>query len=77
MRADLICISLHALLHCQPVLRINPALLGCAKTATTGCQPASAAGGQILRNASALSAILARPIKVDRIRAGRDNPGEL
>ena len=32
-------------------------------------------GGQILRNASALAAITGRPIKVDRIRAGRDRPG--
>ena len=32
-------------------------------------------GGQILRNASALAAILRRPLKVDRIRAGRDKPG--
>ncbi|KAL4459062.1 hypothetical protein ABPG75_013927 [Micractinium tetrahymenae] len=32
-------------------------------------------GGQILRNASALAAILGRPLKVDHIRAGRDKPG--
>ena len=32
-------------------------------------------GGQILRNASALSAILRKPLKVDKIRAGRDKPG--
>ena len=32
-------------------------------------------GGQILRNASSLAAILRRPIKVDLIRAGRDRPG--
>lgn len=32
-------------------------------------------GGQILRNASALSAILQLPIRVDKIRAGRSKPG--
>jgi len=32
-------------------------------------------GGQILRNSFALSAILTKPIFVDKIRAGRDNPG--
>lgn len=32
-------------------------------------------GGQILRNASALAAILQKPLKVDKIRAGRDKPG--
>eukprot|EP00887_Chlorella_sp_A99_P006731 scaffold3.g6731.t1 len=32
-------------------------------------------GGQILRNASALSAITHTPIKVEKIRAGRDVPG--
>jgi RNA 3'-phosphate cyclase len=32
-------------------------------------------GGQILRTALAFSAILNRPIKINRIRAGRKNPG--
>ncbi|PRW59938.1 RNA 3 -terminal phosphate cyclase [Chlorella sorokiniana] len=32
-------------------------------------------GGQILRNASALAAILGKLLKVDKIRAGRDKPG--
>ena len=32
-------------------------------------------GGQILRNAAALSAITATPIKVTKIRAGRSKPG--
>jgi hypothetical protein len=32
-------------------------------------------GGQILRNASALSAILQLPIRVNKIRAGRSKPG--
>ncbi len=32
-------------------------------------------GGQILRTGLAYSAILNRPIKIDRIRAGRKNPG--
>ena len=32
-------------------------------------------GGQILRNAAALSAITATPIEVTRIRAGRSKPG--
>ncbi len=32
-------------------------------------------GGQILRTAVAFSAILGRPVRVDRIRAGRDVPG--
>lgn len=32
-------------------------------------------GGQILRNAVALSAVLLKPIKVKNIRAKRDNPG--
>ncbi|GAB4823380.1 hypothetical protein N2152v2_010426 [Parachlorella kessleri] len=32
-------------------------------------------GGQILRNAAALSAVLGKPIKVIKIRAGRNNPG--
>ena len=32
-------------------------------------------GGQILRTAVALSAILRKPVRVDRVRAGRDVPG--
>jgi len=32
-------------------------------------------GGQILRTALAFSAILKRPVKINRIRAGRKNPG--
>ena len=32
-------------------------------------------GGQILRNAAALSAITATPINVTKIRAGRSKPG--
>lgn len=32
-------------------------------------------GGQILRNAMALSCILQQSIHITRIRAGRDNPG--
>ncbi len=32
-------------------------------------------GGQILRTALALSAVLKRPLRVDHIRAGRKNPG--
>ncbi|HUI23698.1 MAG TPA: RNA 3'-terminal phosphate cyclase [Nitrososphaerales archaeon] len=32
-------------------------------------------GGQILRTAVAFSAIQARPVRIDRIRAGRDVPG--
>ncbi|KAL4431941.1 hypothetical protein ABPG77_000208 [Micractinium sp. CCAP 211/92] len=32
-------------------------------------------GGQILRNSSALAAILQRPLRVVKIRAGRDKPG--
>ena len=32
-------------------------------------------GGQILRSSLALSAILNRPIRINRIRAGRKNPG--
>jgi RNA 3'-terminal phosphate cyclase (ATP) len=32
-------------------------------------------GGQILRTAVSLSAILARPVKITNIRAGRSNPG--
>lgn len=32
-------------------------------------------GGQILRTSLAYSAILNRPVKIDRIRAGRKNPG--
>ena len=32
-------------------------------------------GGQVLRISSALSAILGRPIKVNKIRAGRSSPG--
>lgn len=32
-------------------------------------------GGQILRNAAALSAITATPIEVSNIRAGRSKPG--
>jgi RNA 3'-terminal phosphate cyclase (ATP) len=32
-------------------------------------------GGQIVRNAVALSAITGEPVTIDRIRAGRDKPG--
>jgi RNA 3'-terminal phosphate cyclase (ATP) len=32
-------------------------------------------GGQILRNSISLSAILRKPIKVEKIRAGREKPG--
>ena len=32
-------------------------------------------GGQILRTAAAFSAILGRPVRVERIRAGRRVPG--
>jgi RNA 3'-terminal phosphate cyclase (ATP) len=32
-------------------------------------------GGQILRNTTSLSAILRKPIKVEKIRAGRQKPG--
>ena len=32
-------------------------------------------GGQILRNAAALSAMIATPIEVTKIRAGRSKPG--
>ncbi|PAA59812.1 hypothetical protein BOX15_Mlig018990g1 [Macrostomum lignano] len=32
-------------------------------------------GGQILRNAIALSSLLGRPVQICRIRAGRDKPG--
>jgi RNA 3'-terminal phosphate cyclase (ATP) len=32
-------------------------------------------GGQILRNCTSLSAILKKPIRVNKIRAGRENPG--
>ena len=32
-------------------------------------------GGQLLRNASALAAITGTPIAIDKIRAGRSNPG--
>lgn len=32
-------------------------------------------GGQILRNAVALSCLLAQPIRVTKIRAGRSKPG--
>ncbi|EFN53149.1 hypothetical protein CHLNCDRAFT_136921 [Chlorella variabilis] len=67
--------------------RHRPAAPAAAPAATSdvalelppGCQQIDGSilegGGQILRNASALSAILRLPIKVDRIRAGRDKPG--
>lgn len=39
------------------------------------CVPYPLQGGQILRNAAALSCLLKIPVTVNNIRAGRNNPG--
>lgn len=66
------------LMHSVGVISWAVQSFACALFCLSTTQRAAAAvpaGGQILRNASALSAILRLPIKVDRIRAGRDKPG--
>lgn len=55
--------------------------LGGVHSLSSGCTMSGRsrrhAGGQILRNASALAAILRRPLRVNNIRAGREKPGAL